>query len=96
MHVAGALEVPVVAIFGRKLPGLSPRRFGPTGKNSIVFHKDAGCVECLAHDCRNGFACFQAVCVEEVFSAAARILAAGAGKKEIPPPDQKDKERRTC
>lgn len=74
VHIATAVGVPVVAIFGRKQPGLSPRRWGPTGKNDIILHKDVGCDQCLAHRCQKGFACLQAVSVEEVVSAAGKLL----------------------
>ncbi|MCQ9208587.1 MAG: glycosyltransferase family 9 protein, partial [Omnitrophica bacterium] len=63
VHIAGALAVPVVAIFGRKQPGLSHKRWRPTGKGAIVLHKDVGCPECLAHNCLKDFACLKAVSV---------------------------------
>jgi len=74
VHIASALEVPVVAIFGRAQPGLSPRRWGPTGKNDIILHKDVGCKECLAHNCQKQFACLKAISVDEVLSAARKLL----------------------
>ncbi|MBL7091798.1 MAG: lipopolysaccharide heptosyltransferase II [Candidatus Omnitrophica bacterium] len=74
VHIAAAVGVPVVAVFGRSQPGLSPRRWGPTGKDDIVLHKDAGCRQCLAHNCQKGFACLQAISVEEVLAAARKIL----------------------
>ncbi len=74
VHIATAVGVPVVAIFGRGQPGLSPRRWGPTGKNDIVLHKDVGCRECLAHNCQKGFACLQAISAEDVLAAARKIL----------------------
>ncbi len=54
MHIASAVGTPVIAIFGRNQPGLSPQRWGPTGKKDIVLHKDVGCKTCLAHNCQNG------------------------------------------
>jgi len=77
VHIACALGTPVVAIFGRNEAGLSPARWGPTGKDDIVLHKDVGCKVCLAHKCRIGFKCLNAITVEEVLEAADRIL----GKK---------------
>lgn len=73
VHIAAAVGVPVVAIFGRSQPGLSPRRWGPTGKDDIVLHKDVGCRQCLAHNCQKGFACLQAISVEEVLAAARKL-----------------------
>jgi len=69
MHMASALNVPQVVIFGRNQPGLSVSRWGPTGKNSRVLHKKAGCSECLAHDCKKDFACLKAVSVKDVLAA---------------------------
>lgn len=74
MHMAAALDIPVIAIFGRKQPGLSPRRWGPLGPRNVYLHKDAGCGICLAHDCKNDFACLKAIQPEEVFSCAQKIL----------------------
>jgi ADP-heptose:LPS heptosyltransferase len=74
MHLAAALGTPVVAIFGRNQPGLSPRRWGPLGGQSITLHKNVGCAECLAHDCKSGFKCLAAVTPEEVIEAAGELL----------------------
>ena len=74
VHIASALRVPVIAIFGRNQPGLSPKRWGPVGRKDKVLHKDIGCLECLAHNCKNGFACLKAITVEEVLSCARSIL----------------------
>ncbi|MDP3789296.1 MAG: lipopolysaccharide heptosyltransferase II [Candidatus Omnitrophota bacterium] len=69
VHIASAVGTPCVVIFGRKQPGLSPKRWAPTGKNDIVLHRDPGCDVCLAHDCKNGFKCLSAVTVEDAFNA---------------------------
>lgn len=74
VHVAVAVGTPVVVIFGRKNPGLSPKRWGPLGKRDIVLHKDVGCVKCLAHECQIGFKCLDAVTVDDVVRAAEKIL----------------------
>lgn len=74
MHVAVAVGTPVIAIFGRKQPGLSPLRWGPFGRADITLHKDVGCVECLAHDCRVGFKCLEAITPAEVIEAAEKLL----------------------
>ena len=74
VHIACAVETPVVSIFGRKDPGLSPRRWGPTGVKTAVFHKDVGCKECLAHNCNIGFKCLEAVTPEEVLAKAEKLL----------------------
>ncbi|MDO8525021.1 MAG: lipopolysaccharide heptosyltransferase II [Candidatus Omnitrophota bacterium] len=74
VHIASAVGTPVIAIFGRGDRGLSPRRWGPTGKSDIALHKDVGCDECLAHNCAKGFKCLEAVTVDEVLAAAEQIL----------------------
>ncbi|OGX29243.1 MAG: lipopolysaccharide heptosyltransferase II [Omnitrophica WOR_2 bacterium RIFCSPHIGHO2_01_FULL_49_10] len=74
VHIAVAVGTPVVSIFGRLDPGLSPQRWGPVGPNDIVIHKDVGCEECLAHNCKLSFKCLDAITVEDVLSAAERLL----------------------
>ena len=74
VHISCAVGTPVIAIFGRSDRGLSPSRWGPTGKRDIVLHKDVGCEECLAHNCVKGFKCLEAITVDEVGAAADKIL----------------------
>ena len=74
-HIAAALGVPVVSIFSASQAGLSPRRWEPIGKKTKVLHKQVGCIECLAHNCKKEFACLKAITVEEVVSAAELLLA---------------------
>ena len=74
MHVASALGVPVITIFGRSQAGLSPQRWGPLGEKSRILHKTVGCTICLAHNCQKDFACLKATTVEDVLSAAESIL----------------------
>jgi len=74
VHMASALGIPVISIFGRSQPGLSPKRWGPTGKKSKVLHKQVGCIECLAHNCQKEFACLKAITVQEVVSTAESLL----------------------
>jgi heptosyltransferase-2 len=66
MHIAAALGIPVIAIFGRNDPGLSPQRWKPMGQNCFYFHKNAGCKKCLAHRCKKNFACLNAVTPQEI------------------------------
>lgn len=75
VHIASALGTPTIAIFGRSDRGLSPERWGPTGKRDVALHKDIGCPECAAHECAIGFKCLEAVTVEDVLAAADKILA---------------------
>jgi len=73
-HIAAGVETPVISIFGRSQLGLSPVRWKPIGKKAIAIHKDVGCVECLAHDCKKDFLCLKAIKVEEVFEKAKSLL----------------------
>ena len=74
VHIACAVGVPVVSIFSRNEKGLSPQRWGPLGKNVAVLHKDVGCTECLAHNCKKAFLCLRSVTVEEVVEKASELL----------------------
>lgn len=74
VHISVAVGTPVIAVFGRKQPGLSPKRWGPIGKKDIVLHKDAGCEVCLAHNCGRGFECLKAVGIEDVLNAVRKII----------------------
>jgi len=68
VHVASAVGTPVISIFGRSQKGLAPSRWGPVGEDDRFLHKDVGCIECLAHNCINGFECLGAITVEDVLN----------------------------
>lgn len=74
VHIAVGCGLPVVVLFGRAQPGLSPLRWGPRGTNDIVLHKKADCVVCLAHDCKNNFACLKSIEASDVLSAVDGII----------------------
>jgi ADP-heptose:LPS heptosyltransferase len=74
VHIASAVGTPVVSIFSRNQPGLSPRRWGPWDKNSIVIHKDIGCKDCLAHNCQREFLCLREISVANVLAATLSII----------------------
>lgn len=76
VHIAASLNTPVISIFGRKDPGLSPVRWKPLGENSFYFHKDVGCRFCFAHNCKKGFLCLKAVKPQEVVEKAMAICRA--------------------
>lgn len=77
VHIGCAVGTPVIAIFGRSDRGLSPERWGPSGKRDIVLHKSAGCEICYAHNCRSGFRCLDSITPAEVLGAAGKILKGG-------------------
>lgn len=74
VHIAASLNTPVISIFGRKNPGLSPTRWRPLGEKSYYIHKDAGCRVCLAHDCQKGFQCLRNIEPKELFGMVMNIL----------------------
>lgn len=74
VHIAVAVNTPVISIFGRKQPGLSPKRWRPLGEKDMVLHKDVGCLNCLAHDCKIGFKCIKSISPQEVLEAVRKIL----------------------
>ncbi|MBU1038565.1 MAG: lipopolysaccharide heptosyltransferase II [Candidatus Omnitrophica bacterium] len=80
VHIGCAVGTPVIAIFGRSDRGLSPERWGPSGKHDQALHKSAGCYVCYAHNCKVGFKCLDSISAEEVLEAAEKIL--GTGKDE--------------
>lgn len=74
VHLAAAVGAPVISIFGRKEPGLGPRRWKPLGERSVFIQKDPGCVVCLADDCPIEFECLKMLSPEEVLAMSLRLL----------------------
>ncbi len=74
VHVASALRVPVISIFGRNDKGLSPLRWKPLGERVFFLHKDVGCRRCFAHNCTKKFLCLKAIKPEEVFGLVKKLL----------------------
>ncbi len=69
VHLAVAVGVPVISIFGRNQKGLSPIRWGPLGPNDRILHKEVGCPVCLAHNCQIEFKCLDEIKTGEVLEA---------------------------
>lgn len=74
VHIASAVGAPCIVIFGRKQPGLSPKRWGPVGEKDKFIHKDAGCKVCLAHNCKNDFKCLKMITTDEVFEVVSGMI----------------------
>jgi heptosyltransferase-2 len=70
MHVAGALNIPTVAIFG----STNPVTTSPAGDKSIVIYKNASCSPCLKETCPTDFKCMDMISVEDVYEAARGLL----------------------
>jgi lipopolysaccharide heptosyltransferase I len=79
MHLAAALGIPVVALFGPT----DPRRVGPYGIGHVVLRKAVDCSRCSRHRCVKDFECMKAIEVDEVYAAVAgRLRMSGSGGKQ--------------
>jgi heptosyltransferase II len=76
MHVAAALGIPVVAIFG----STDPMRTAPLGKNCRVVRSLLPCAPCLRPHCPGERECMDRITVDEVFDETRKIW-----KSERPP-----------
>jgi heptosyltransferase-2 len=70
MHVAGALGIPTVAIFG----STNPMTTSPVGEASVVIHRDVPCSPCLKPVCPTDFSCMDLIGVDEVYRAARELM----------------------
>ncbi|MEA2013686.1 MAG: lipopolysaccharide heptosyltransferase II [Thermodesulfobacteriota bacterium] len=70
MHLAGALGVPLVAIFG----STNPVTTSPAGEKSVVIHKDVSCSPCLKKECPTDFRCMDLIGIDDVYNAARELL----------------------
>ncbi len=72
MHIAGALGIPTVAIFG----STNPSRTGPLGPKTHVIYRKLECSPCLARTCRFGhYNCLTQIEPAELADAIAAIRA---------------------
>ena len=71
MHIASALGVPTVAIFG----ATDPIATGPTGPLSRVIREPVDCSPCLLRECPIDHRCMTAVSAPRVAEEALRLLA---------------------
>jgi heptosyltransferase-2 len=70
MHVAGALGVPTVAIFG----STNPVTTSPMGEQTVIVRRPVDCSPCLKQECPTDFRCMGLVTVDEVFDESIRLL----------------------
>jgi heptosyltransferase-2 len=74
MHLAAALGIPTVGIFG----STNPTRTGPLGPRANVIYHQIECSPCLARTCRFGhYNCLRAIAPEEVAGALKGLHAFG-------------------
>jgi heptosyltransferase-2 len=70
MHLAGALGIPTVAIFG----STNPKRTGPMGPKTRVIYRKLECSPCLARTCRFGhYNCLTQIEPSELVDAIAAM-----------------------
>ncbi len=70
MHVAGALNIPTVAVFG----STNPVTTSPAGEKTMLVRKDVSCSPCLKKICPTDFRCMTMVTVGDVVGAAKTLL----------------------
>jgi len=70
MHIAGALNIPTVAIFG----STNPVTTSPIGEKIIIVRKEVSCSPCLKETCPTDFRCMNLITVDDVLSAAQTIM----------------------
>jgi heptosyltransferase II len=70
MHIAGALDIPTIAIFG----STNPITTSPMGSHTMVIRKDVSCSPCLKVSCPTDFRCMDLIKVNEVYHAAEDML----------------------
>ncbi|MDO9464875.1 MAG: lipopolysaccharide heptosyltransferase II [bacterium] len=68
-HLAAALEVPVVGLYGPS----DPKRNGPYGTKNIIIQKDIPCASCWKRKC-DRIDCMKNISVDEVFEACMKLL----------------------
>jgi len=73
MHLAGAIGIPTVGIFG----STSPTRTGPLGPRTKIIYHQIECSPCLARTCKFGhYRCLTQISAEEVARSLEELAAA--------------------
>jgi heptosyltransferase-2 len=75
-HIAAALGVPLVAIYGPTDPTVT----GPQGSNHIILHKPQDCGPCVTPTCDDR-PCLAAITAEEVIAAVDQLLGNSSSNK---------------
>lgn len=70
MHIAGALNIPTVAIFG----STNPVTTSPVGNQSVIVREEVPCSPCLKKTCPTNFRCMGMISVEDVLRVAWNLL----------------------
>jgi heptosyltransferase-2 len=70
MHVAGALNLPTIAIFG----STNPKTTAPLGEKNIIMYTQADCSPCLRETCPTDFRCMDSISALAVYNQAKSII----------------------
>jgi heptosyltransferase-2 len=70
MHIAGALNIPTIAIFG----STNPVTTAPAGNKSIIVRREVPCSPCLKKTCPTDFRCMKLISVEDVLPVAEKLI----------------------
>lgn len=70
MHIAGALNIPTIAIFG----STNPVTTAPAGTKSVIVRKEVSCSPCLKKTCPTDFRCMSIISVEDVLKTAEKLM----------------------
>ncbi len=70
MHIACAVETPVIALFGQN----TPKRYGPWQNKNVTIYHPVECSPCSQTGCSRRPRCMEMISVDEVREAIGRIL----------------------
>lgn len=71
MHMAAALKIPQIAIFGSTEPSLT----GPLNPKAVVLRKKLPCSPCFKRTCKyNHYMCLKTISVEEIIETLEKIV----------------------
>ena len=70
MHIAGALNIPTIAIFG----STNHITTSPAGNRFIIVRQEVSCSPCLKETCPADFRCMKLISVEDVLQVAQNLF----------------------
>ena len=70
MHLAAAVGIPVVALFGPAVEA----EWGPISKEAIVLRGEQRCEKCTGKNCQHDFKCIRMISVYDVKAAAEKLI----------------------
>ncbi len=73
MHLAAALDVPQLAIFG----STSEIATGPLSANAVIIKNQVDCNPCFLRECPTDFRCMEGISVQQVLGKAREVLEKG-------------------